>query len=261
MVDNSSSSSRAQMEGSLGAGGYPQGGIAGVKLEAVMEQLQRQQQARLEMERKERRLREAHIMYAQQVAAQQAILAAARASGVGLDVKAQGQAKSDSARHSEEGRGQDSDDEDDDNDDTAADDDDNEEEMMEGDEASDEEDGAVTGLEFLRKQTLALQQGAARLQGHSLGSYIGTPAPAPRTQREPSPPVQVKQEPEDTLSPAGPPSAASPNGQADWGYEDHFKQTAAPRRTTCTQTVTTTVLNTTSPSPKTAVVSYQTGME
>ncbi|KAI4887752.1 hypothetical protein NFI96_023694 [Prochilodus magdalenae] len=33
--------------------------------------------------------------------------------------------------------------------------------------------------------------------------------------------------------------------------------TAAPRRTTCTQTVTTTVLNTTSPSPKTAVVSYQ----
>ncbi|KAI4898719.1 hypothetical protein NFI96_006495 [Prochilodus magdalenae] len=32
-------------------------------------------------------------------------------------------------------------------------------------------------------------------------------------------------------------------------------------RTTCTQTVTTTVLNTTSPSPKTAVVSYQTGIE
>ncbi|KAI4885476.1 hypothetical protein NFI96_009301, partial [Prochilodus magdalenae] len=36
-------------------------------------------------------------------------------------------------------------------------------------------------------------------------------------------------------------------------------QMAAPRRTTCTQTVTTTVLNATSPSPKTAVVSYQTG--
>ncbi|KAI4904084.1 hypothetical protein NFI96_031505, partial [Prochilodus magdalenae] len=37
--------------------------------------------------------------------------------------------------------------------------------------------------------------------------------------------------------------------------------TAAPRRTTCTQSVTTTVLNTTSPSPNTAVVSYQTVME
>ncbi|KAL6479489.1 hypothetical protein MHYP_G00129220 [Metynnis hypsauchen] len=219
MVDNSSGSSRAQMEGSLGGGGYPQGGMAGVKLEAVMEQLQRQQQARLEMERKERRLREAHIMYAQQVAAQQAILAAARASGV-----AQGQTRADSERDNKEGRSQDSDDEDDDNDDAGDDDDDNEEEMMEGDEASEEEDGAVSGLEFLRKQTLALQQGAARLQGHSFGSYTGTPAPAPGTQREPSPPVRVKQEPEDGLSPVGPASAASPNGQADWSYEDNFKQ-------------------------------------
>uniref|UniRef100_A0A3B4CMJ6 AT-rich interactive domain-containing protein 3 n=1 Tax=Pygocentrus nattereri TaxID=42514 RepID=A0A3B4CMJ6_PYGNA len=170
------------------------------------------------MERKERRLREAHIMYAQQVAAQQAILAAARASGV-----AQGQTRADSERDNKERRGQDSDDEDDDNDD-AADDDDNEEEMMEGDEASEEEAGAVSGLEFLRKQTLALQQGAARLQGHSFGSYTGTPAPAPGTQREPSPPVQVKQEPEDGLSPVEPASAASPNGQADWSYEDNFKQ-------------------------------------
>ncbi|KAI4893854.1 hypothetical protein NFI96_025623 [Prochilodus magdalenae] len=43
--------------------------------------------------------------------------------------------------------------------------------------------------------------------------------------------------------------------------EEIRQKTAAPRRTTCTQTVTTTVLNTTSPSPKTAVVSYQTVME
>ncbi|KAI4871304.1 hypothetical protein NFI96_005642 [Prochilodus magdalenae] len=39
----------------------------------------------------------------------------------------------------------------------------------------------------------------------------------------------------------------------------HHRQTAAPCRTTRTQTVTTPVLNTTSPSPKTAVVSYQNG--
>uniref|UniRef100_A0A3B1JD45 AT-rich interactive domain-containing protein 3 n=1 Tax=Astyanax mexicanus TaxID=7994 RepID=A0A3B1JD45_ASTMX len=223
MVDNSSSSSRAQMEGSLG-GGYSQGGSAGVKLEAVMEQLQRQQQARLEMERKERRIREAHIMYAQQVAAQQAILAAARASGVGLAGKIQGQTKMDLQRDNGESLGRDSDDDSDDDNDAA--DDDNDEEMMDGDEGSDEEDGAVSGLEFLRKQTLALQQGAVRLQGHPFGSYTGTPmpAPAPRTQREPSPPVKVKQEPEDGLSPVGPRSATSPNGQADWGYEDNFKQ-------------------------------------
>ncbi|XP_016091047.1 AT-rich interactive domain-containing protein 3B-like [Sinocyclocheilus grahami] len=82
--------------------------------------------------------------------------------------------------------------------------------MMEGDEGSEEEDG----LEFLRKQTLALQQRAVRF------SDPGAPADA---QRAPSPAVRVKQEPEDDLSPVGRPSASSPNGQADWSYEDHFK--------------------------------------
>ncbi|XP_051898715.1 AT-rich interactive domain-containing protein 3B-like isoform X5 [Pristis pectinata] len=57
-----------------------------MKLEAVMEHLQRQQQARLEMEgreRKDRGIREAHIFYAQQFAAQQAALAASSRSPPG----------------------------------------------------------------------------------------------------------------------------------------------------------------------------------
>ncbi|XP_010877389.1 AT-rich interactive domain-containing protein 3B isoform X2 [Esox lucius] len=228
MVDNSGSS-KAQMpsmsqEAGLG-GGYPQAGTAGgMKLEAVMEQLQRQQQARLEMERKERRLREAHIMYAQQVAAQQAILAAARVSGAGFMGKALGggasgggqlsrvsnQSSVDSEREDEEDRGRDSGDEDDD------------EEMMEGDEGSDEEEeeGGTSGLEYLRKQTLALQQGASRLPPHPLGSF-STSGP----QRAPSPPVRVKQEPDENLYPSEPHSATSPNGHADWNsFDDHFKQ-------------------------------------
>ncbi|XP_056135111.1 AT-rich interactive domain-containing protein 3B-like [Lampris incognitus] len=224
MVDNSGSS-KAQMpsmsqEPSMGSG-YPQGGpTGGMKLEAVMEQLQRQQQARLEMEHKERRLREAHIMYAQQVAAQQAILAAARASGASLmgkglvgGVPAPGalpprvsnQSSVDSEREDEEDRGRDSGDDED------------EEEMMEGDEGSDDEEGS--GLEFLRKQTLALQQSASRLPPRPFGSYS---ASAP--QQAASPPVRVKQEPDESLSPAGPHSATSPNGQADWSFDDHFKQ-------------------------------------
>ncbi|KAM6979600.1 uncharacterized protein FYW47_018753 [Aplochiton taeniatus] len=227
MVDNSGSS-KAQMpsmsqETGL-VGGYPQGGPpGGMKLEAVMEQLQRQQQARLEMERKERRLREAHIMYAQQVAAQQAILAAARASGAGFMGKGMGggipggglmsrvsnQSSVDSEREDEEDRGRDSGE------------DEEEEEMMEGDEGSDEEDGSASGLEFLRKQTLALQQGASHLPARPFGSYS---ASAPK--RPLSPPVRVKREPDESLSPAGPQSnaATSPNGQADWSYEDPFKQ-------------------------------------
>ncbi|KAM4593812.1 AT-rich interactive domain-containing protein 3B isoform 2-T2 [Odontesthes bonariensis] len=223
MVDNSNSS-KAQtpsmsQEPSVA---FPQStSTGGMKLEAVMEQLQRQQQARLEMERKERKLREAHIMYAQQVAAQQAILAAARASGAtfmgkglaggipasGLPPRVSNQSSVDSEREDDEDRGRDSGDEDDDN------------EMMEGDEGSEEDEGRASGLEFLRKQTLALQQNAPRIPARPFGSYS---ASAP--QRAASPPVRVKQEPDEGLSPAGPNSATSPNGQADWGFDDHFRQ-------------------------------------
>ncbi|XP_054892508.1 AT-rich interactive domain-containing protein 3B-like isoform X1 [Poeciliopsis prolifica] len=223
MVDNSSSS-KAQMpsmsqEPSVA---FPQStSTGGMKLEAVMEQLQRQQQARLEMERKERKLREAHIMYAQQVAAQQAILAAARASGAsfmgkglaggvpaaGLPPRVSNQSSVDSEREEDEDRGRDSGDEDDDN------------EMMEGDEGSDEDEGNASGLEFLRKQTLALQQNASRIPARPFAGYSMS---AP--QRAASPPVRVKQEPDEGMSPAGPNSSASPNGQADWGFDDHFRQ-------------------------------------
>ncbi|KAG5848829.1 hypothetical protein ANANG_G00103580 [Anguilla anguilla] len=153
MVDNSGSS-KAQMpslsqEGGLG-GGIPQGVSAGVKLEAVMEQLQRQQQARLEMERKERHLREARIMYSQQVAAQQAILAAARASGAPL------------------------------------------------------------GAGFLGKAL-------ARRLPEEAGPWPGRPIRA-AVKQEP------KEEEEENRSPAGHPSSSSPNGQADWSYDESFKQ-------------------------------------
>ncbi|XP_052007882.1 AT-rich interactive domain-containing protein 3B-like [Xyrauchen texanus] len=228
MVDNTGSS-KTQMEGDLG-GGYPLSGTSGVKLEAMMEQLQRQQQARLDMERKERMLREAHIMYAQQVAAQQAILAAARASGAGFMGKSfstgavpplgvgqlsrvSNQSSVDSEREDEEERGRDSGEEDDDD----------EDEMMEGDEGSEEDDGAPSGLEFLRKQTLALQQGAAQIPARPFGNFGDSPTPA-GTQRALSLPVRVKQETEDDLSPLARPSASSPNGQADWSYDEHFKQ-------------------------------------
>lgn len=204
---------------------FPQSAPAGgMKLEAVMEQLQRQQQARLEMERKERRFREAHIMYAQQVAAQQAILAAARASGAsfvgkslvgglpvaGLPPRVSNQSSVDSEREDDEDRGRDSGDEDEDN------------EMMEGDEGSEEEEGGASGLEFLRKQSLALQQSGPRTPARPYSSYA---ASAP--QRPASPPVRVKQEPHEGLSPAGPHPASSPNGQGDWGFEEHFRQVSA----------------------------------
>ncbi|KAM9409805.1 AT-rich interactive domain-containing protein 3B-like [Pholidichthys leucotaenia] len=224
MVDNSSSS-KAQMPSMSQEPGvaFPQTtSSGGMKLEAVMEQLQRQQQARLEMERKEKKIREAHILYAQQVAAQQAILAAARASGahfmgkslpggvpsVAMPPRVSNQSSVDSDREDDEDRGRDSRDEDDDN------------EMMEGDEGSEDDDGSTSSLAFLRKQTLALQQNASRIPARPFSSFSAAPPP----QRTTSPPVRVKQEQDEGLSPAGPHSAASPNGQADWGFDDHYRQ-------------------------------------
>ncbi|KAG7333480.1 hypothetical protein KOW79_003615 [Hemibagrus wyckioides] len=213
MVDNSNSS-KTQMESSLGGSVYPQGGAAGVKLEAVMEHLQRQQQARLEMERKERHLRDTHLMYTQQLAAQQAILAAARASALGNTGKAQGHGE----RLDEVARGRDSGDDDEDVD---ADNDDEDGAMVDEGSEEDDDDSPVSGLEFLRKQTLALQQSAMARQ---FTGYAASAAPGTRIQRDDSSPIRVKQEPEDDLSPAGPQTATSPNGQADWGYDEHFKQ-------------------------------------
>ncbi|KAI5611317.1 AT-rich interactive domain-containing protein 3B isoform X1 [Silurus asotus] len=217
MVDNSNSG-KTQMESSLGGSVYPQGGAAGVKLEAVMEHLQRQQQARLEMERKERRLRDARLMYAQQVAAQHAILAAARASAMGNSGKAQVHGVA-LERPDDIARGRDSGDDDEDVD---ADNDDEEEPMAdEGSEEDEVDDGPVSGLEFLRKQTLALQQSAMARQ---FTGYAAASAPAARIQRDDVSPIRVKQEPEGDLSPADPQTAASPTEQADWGYDEHFKQ-------------------------------------
>ncbi|XP_076125033.1 AT-rich interactive domain-containing protein 3B isoform X1 [Alosa pseudoharengus] len=251
MVDNSSSS-KAQMtslsqEGSL-SGGFSQAGLAsaaGVKLEAVMEQLQKQQQAKLEMEHKERHLREAQILYAQQVAAQQAILANARAQGgplppefygknsrdralkVGMGHQANRvatQSSVDSMREEEE----DEDDDDDEEDDMerrrgSEGEEDEDEEMVEGEEGSEEDEGE--GLEFLRKQSLALQQAASGVTPFPFPVYSASASPSAAKKRPRSPSTRVKDEPEDkSLSPAGPHSFSTPNGMADWGFDESFKQ-------------------------------------
>jgi len=250
MVDNSTSG-KAQMtslspEGGL-SGGFPQGlgGSAGVKLEAVMEQLQKQQQAKLEMERKERHLREAQILYAQQMAAQQAIMANARAQGAPLPPELYGKSSRDRAlkggsghqasrvatQSSVESVREEEDEEEDEDDDEEGNDmerrrgsegeDEDDDEMMEGEEGgSEDEEGE--GLEFLRKQSLALQQAAAGVGSYPFPVY---PTPAKKRPRSPGPDAKVKDEPEDkSLSPAAPHTFSTPNGLGDWSFDDSFKQ-------------------------------------
>lgn len=238
MVDNSSSS-KAQVpslsQDSSLASAFSQAAFAssaGVKLEAVMEQLQRQQQAKLEMERKERHLREAHILYAQQLAAQQAIMASARAQGAPLTpdfysknsrdralkggqgpLAARGPMKTasdlaheeDAADEMDRGRGSEGDEDDDD-------------EMMDGEDGSEEEESE--GLEFLRKQSLALQQAAVGVPPYSFPVYTASPSAAKK--RPLSPTTKVKDEPEDSLSDQQ--SFNTPNGMGDWNLDDSFKQ-------------------------------------
>ncbi|XP_043084817.1 AT-rich interactive domain-containing protein 3B [Puntigrus tetrazona] len=238
MVDNSSSS-KAQVpslsQDSGLAGAFSQaafGSAAGVKLEAVMEQLQRQQQAKLEMERKERHFREAHILYAQQLAAQQAIMASARAQGAPLtpdfysknsrDRALKGGQGPQTARgpmstspdqvHEEDasdemdrGRGSEGDEDDDD-------------EMMDGEDGSEEEESE--GLEFLRKQSLALQQASVGVSPYPFPVYAASPSAAKK--RPLSPSTKVKDEPDDSLTDQQ--SFNTPNGLNDWNLDDSFKQ-------------------------------------
>ncbi|XP_058854381.1 AT-rich interactive domain-containing protein 3B-like isoform X3 [Acipenser ruthenus] len=199
---------------------------AGVKLEAVMEQLQRQQQARLEMEqreRNERHVREAHIRYTQQVAAQQAVLAAARASGNqlpsgllhrGLSAlvvggqRASDQSSVNSEADEERARGSGDEEEEEEEEEMERD-----EELEEGSEEEEGSGGGAVGLEYLRKQTLALQM------AHRL-----LPATHPSPPGPPPPIVEVKQEPDEESHSPGEQTSGSPSGQPDWGYDEQFKQ-------------------------------------
>nr|XP_005173658.4 AT-rich interactive domain-containing protein 3B isoform X1 [Danio rerio] len=182
MVDNN----KTQMEGLS----------SGLKLEAMLEHLHQQQQERLHSEQQQRRLREAHFFYTQQLAAQQAILAAARASGAALintHASLLSSSSVDSEREDEEERGRDS----------------------AEDEDEDDEDSEEDELDFLRKQSLALQQRDTAVSG----SRSGPGAPGAT--------VRVKEEPEEEPSPADRPSDTSPNGPADWSYEEPFKANGA----------------------------------
>ncbi|XP_069758722.1 AT-rich interactive domain-containing protein 3B-like isoform X2 [Narcine bancroftii] len=174
----------------------------GMKLEAVMEHLQRQQQARLEMEgreRKDRGIRDAHIFYAQQFAAQQAALAASSRSspggrpmaiGAGLP-RVSNKSSMDSEPEDDAFEGEDpgSDLED--------------EEMARGGDEEDEEEEEEE-LDYLRKQA----------------------APAALPQRLPPAhrPGVSGQSQQSGSTQSISPSQAHSKSPSEWGYEEQFKQ-------------------------------------
>uniref|UniRef100_A0A672IRW8 AT-rich interactive domain-containing protein 3 n=1 Tax=Salarias fasciatus TaxID=181472 RepID=A0A672IRW8_SALFA len=191
----------------------PQSSPAGVKLEAMMGQLQRQQEAKLEMNLQGKQLLQAQLLFAQQAAA----AAAARASGSRPDplVFASAEEKTyqkvkeafaDRVRRTDPQQDEDSDEDD--------------HEMLDPEE-NNGEDGEEPGSDPQARKPAGRQQ-AARLP---FQPYSTSPPAAPE-QTSQSPPANVKQELEEKnlMSPAGPHAFISSNGFPDWGYDEPFKQ-------------------------------------
>ncbi|XP_076588551.1 AT-rich interactive domain-containing protein 3A-like [Chaetodon auriga] len=207
--------SKAQMsslpeEGS--SAGCPQLSPAGVKLEAVMEQLQRQQEAKLEMNLQEKHLLQAQLLFAQHAAA-------ARASGSRLESALFGRADGQTYQAAQQAlnshlRKMDPNEE--------------EQEMVESEEHDEvEEDDEEDEEEDEEENELHLQMKKPRLlqaAGFPFPPYSTSLSPA--VKQSESSPSAVKQEHEEKelLSPAGQQGFTSPNGLTDWGYDEPFKQ-------------------------------------
>ncbi|XP_078392090.1 AT-rich interactive domain-containing protein 3B-like [Cetorhinus maximus] len=189
----------------------------GMKLEAVMEHLQRQQQARLEMEgreRKDREIRNAHIFYAQQLAAQQAALAAASSRsppGSLVTALARPLLAGPTIPRVSDKSSMDSEPEDDafEEEDPASDLED--EEVARGgldeDDEDEEEEEEEEDVEYLRKQAAAV-----------------VPTQRPPPAHHPS--VSGQSQQQGNGQPISPSQAhsKSPASHHDWGYEEQFKQ-------------------------------------
>ncbi|KAM7396899.1 hypothetical protein PAMP_019904 [Pampus punctatissimus] len=218
MMDYSKAQMSSLSEESSSAG-FPQSSSAGVKLEVMMEQLQRQQGAKLEMNLQEKHLLQAQLLFAQHAAA-------VRASGSRLDSalfgKADGQIYQapQQALNSHLSR---TDAEEEDEDEEEEDTDEEEQETMEPEENDEEEEDGddENGPYQQQSKKPRLQQ----VPGFSFSPYATAQSAAVK-QQSASPPSAIKQEPEEKelLSPAGQHAFTSSNGFTDWSYDEPYKQ-------------------------------------
>nr|XP_046250215.1 AT-rich interactive domain-containing protein 3A-like [Scatophagus argus] len=196
---------------------------AGVKLEALMEQLQRQQEAKLEMNLQEKHFLQAQLLYAQHAAA-------ARTSGSRLDsalfAKADGQTYQAAqqalnghlSRIDPEEEDEGSDEEEEEMVEPEENNEVEEDEEAEDDEEEDEEDNGS----HQQAKKPRLQQ----VTGFPFPPYSTSQLSAVKQMSE-TPPSATKHEEheeKELQSPAGQPAFTSPNGFADWGYDESFKQ-------------------------------------
>ncbi|XP_034541618.1 AT-rich interactive domain-containing protein 3B-like [Notolabrus celidotus] len=212
--------SKAQMSSLSKEGSSPGGqqfNPAGLKLEAVMEQLQRQQEAKLGMNLQEQQHLQAQLLFAQHAAA---AAAAARASGSRLEPASFGKTDGQTYQAFNRHHGRASPDEEEDGN---SDLDDQEMEPEENDdleddleEAEEEENGHPQQAKKPR-----VQQDA----GFPFPPY-STPQASVVKKMSESPPSAIKQEHDEkeVLSPASQQAFTSPNSFSDWSFDESFKQ-------------------------------------
>lgn len=209
--------SKAQMssltkEGS--SAGAPQFNPTGVKLEAVMEQLQRQQEAKMGMSLQEQQHLQAQLLFAQHAAA---AAAAARASGSRLEPpsfsKTDGQTYQavQQAFNSHLSRTNPDEEEDgnSDEEDQEMENDDLEEDMEE----EEEENGPLQ----LGKKPRLQQDTAFSFPPYSQASAVKKMSESP-------PAIKQENEEREVLSPASQQAFTSPNSFTDWSFDESFKQ-------------------------------------
>ncbi|XP_029009276.1 AT-rich interactive domain-containing protein 3B-like [Betta splendens] len=194
--------------------GCPQFSPAGVKLEAVMEQLQRQQEAKLEMNLQEKHLLQAQLLFAQHAAA-------ARAAGSKLDARLFGRADGPAfpsipkllGHHlGRMGPGEEDEDSDDEE----------QEEMVENDEVDEEEEEETEEENGIHRQQK--KPGLQQVSGFPLPPYPFQP-PGVKQMSETSPPeIKQEQEERDLLCSAGQRAFTSSNSFPDWGCDEPLKQ-------------------------------------
>lgn len=187
-----------------------------MKLEAMMEHLQRHQEAKLEMNLQEKHL-QAQLMFAQHAAA-------ARASGSRLDSALFGNTDGQtypaaqqafSSHFSGTDPGEEEEDSDEEEDELVGPKEDNEVDDDDKEEEEEEENSPHQQAKRARLQQIA---------GFSFPPYTTSHLSAIKQMVE-SPPLGTKQEHEKEMeSPAGHQAFTSPNGFTDWGYDEQFKQ-------------------------------------
>ncbi|KAM4573049.1 AT-rich interactive domain-containing protein 3A-like [Odontesthes bonariensis] len=196
--------------------GCAQSSPAGVKLEALMEQLQRQQEAKLEMNLQERHILQAQLLFAQQAAAARASGSRPQSTLFGrADGKMYQAAQQDFSNNLSRMAPNKEEDIDEEKPEMLEPEENNEDDEDDDDDEEEEENGSYQQAKKLHAQQISHFQAYSA----SLSAAVD--------QMSESPPSAIKEEQEEknlSSSPASQRAFTSPNGFADWGYDEPFKQ-------------------------------------